>query len=157
MLLTSTVVRSLLDVQSFLSKVEVCHLCIGHLDDKYHSLVTSKKWRKVVGCFRLILFLVCIMHNNNYVLIIRSLHCITRFSQHTFRPTGFDMLVEENRKCCFSCEGYRRYLNSMLYCAAGKERVDLDCTHTPFSSLTSPEKVNDFTCYTLLAESVSRR
>lgn len=37
-----TVVRSLLDVQSLLSKVEVCHLCTGHPDEKYHSLVTSK-------------------------------------------------------------------------------------------------------------------
>lgn len=37
-----TAVRSLLDVQSLLSKVEVCHLCTGHPDDKYHSLVTSK-------------------------------------------------------------------------------------------------------------------
>ena len=58
-----TVVRSLLDVQSLLGKVEACRLCTGHPDDKYHSLVTSKKWRKVVGRFRLILFYVCIMHN----------------------------------------------------------------------------------------------
>ena len=35
-------ITSLLDVQSLLSKVEVCHLCIGHPDDKYQSLITSK-------------------------------------------------------------------------------------------------------------------
>ena len=55
------------------------------------------------------------------------------------------MLVEESRKRCLNCEGYRRYLNSMLYRAAGKERVDIDRTHpsshTPFTALTSPEKV----------------
>lgn len=69
----------------------------------------------------------------------------TRFSHHTFRSTGCDMLVTESRKRCSSCDGYRRYLNSMLYHASGKGRVDLDRTrpssHTPFTSLTSPEKV----------------
>lgn len=69
----------------------------------------------------------------------------TRFLQHTFRSTGCDMLVSESRKCCVSCDGYRRYLNSLLYRASGKERVDIDRTnpssHTPFTSLTSPEKV----------------
>lgn len=43
-----TVVRSLLDVQSLLGKVEACRLCTGHPDDKYHSLVTSKNGGKLL-------------------------------------------------------------------------------------------------------------
>lgn len=69
----------------------------------------------------------------------------TRFSQCMFRSTGCDTVVTESKNRCSSCDGYRRYLNSMLYRATGKERVDLDRTHpsshTPFISLTSPEKV----------------
>lgn len=66
----------------------------------------------------------------------------TRFSHQTFRSTGCNMLVTESRKRCSSCDGYRRYLNSMLYHASGKGRVDpCPSSHTPFTSLTSPDKV----------------
>lgn len=94
-------VKSLLDVQGLLNKVEDIHLCTGHPDDRYQSLITSKM---VVGCFRLVDFYVAFMHNNHFKYLIRNVWCtLDSYSTH-FSQRGVICLCQS--KCCLNCVRY---------------------------------------------------